>query len=192
MALVHGFLQFAYPPLPIYHNLEVPKLHCKFCRIFKYDFVILMMIGVRDILYPSDFILPHLPRAHLFGIRQRKTEHPLGQQMLCLKFGCCRFPQAAHRCSASRDTEYRTSVVAEAFIVYSPQDLRASCIKLTGAKNFLRPGQFNLSIHLHSSQNRIRMVATCALVAGPWGLRVVVVVPPMMPCSTHQAMACCA
>lgn len=38
---------------------------------------------------------------------------------------------------------------------------------------------------------RMRIVATCALVAGPWGLRVVVVVPPMIPCSTHQAMAWC-
>ncbi len=42
------------------------------------------------------------------------------------------------------------------------------------------------------SINRIRMVATWALVASAWGLRVVAVVPPMMPCSTHQAMACCA
>lgn len=39
------------------------------------------------------------------------------------------------------------------------------------------------------SRNRMSMVATWALVAGPWGLRSVAVVPPMMPCSTAQAMA---
>ena len=40
-----------------------------------------------------------------------------------------------------------------------------------------------------ASRNRIRIVATCALVAGPWGLRVVVLVPEMRPVLTAQVMA---
>lgn len=39
------------------------------------------------------------------------------------------------------------------------------------------------------SINRIRMVATCALVAAPWGLRVVLLVPLMIPVLTAQVIA---
>ena len=38
-----------------------------------------------------------------------------------------------------------------------------------------------ICIHAPIWMNRMRMVATWALVAGPWGLRVVVLVPEMRP-----------
>ena len=49
------------------------------------------------------------------------------------------------------------------------------------------PGAFGYAM---SSINRVRMVATWARVASPWGLRVVAVVPVRMPWPTAQAMAC--
>ena len=41
----------------------------------------------------------------------------------------------------------------------------------------------------YSSQNRMSIVATWARVAGPWGLRVSVLVPLMIPAPTAHCMA---
>lgn len=58
-------------------------------------------------------------------------------------------------------------------------------------KTTRRTGGFDSSYHCYwpSWQNFCSITATWALVASPWGLRVVGVMPPMTPCSTHQAIA---